>query len=849
MTSRVAARWVFFLVVVCGPGAAGQVWLGAPVYVQNATDEARVQEPVASGLCFPAGNNYIDPNLDFELVDGNGNSVPVQFKVLSRWWGPRDDASFATKWALIEFLADVPAAGTSVYFLRQGARAQGNLSFQTLPGEIVVNTGVAEFSVDTTQFTLLKDVQVGGVSVMGGPGGLVVHDVNGTSIDSVLTETVWEEQGSVRAVLRQKGSIGSLGLNFTVRYTFWTDRTDVKVDFRLENNNANGELPYLGSSIGHAWFEDLSLVLHGTDVGADVQLADGVRNTNGGAWDLEQDYTSPNDALHMLTGFQVREFGPGINTTQQDARADGTVALRGSVSSFAVSVDRFWQNFPKGFSASGDMLAVDLWPAFGNGPEFGGQWGLPTSPVTDPLSLDYYRFEGGRWKTVTLNLDFRQGVFSAAELTHRAKALDKPLMALWSPEYYSKSFAFGTLLAERRNWNKVSNNRYERMLDVLARDDAADNQPSLGQIGLPGFRERGGTYGGRQMYGWENFGDLAWGDGFCSNHYDLVWGVLINYPRTADYAFFDIGRDLVSHRRDYDQNHTQDPSAQRRGGQYYEKGYWHGNYGAPAPSHTWVHGLLVWYVLTGDEGAYEAAKEVGEFVARMHPESWDGWWGSRIPGWQIEVLLNLYLYLGESTYLSTAQQAMGNYEQKEQASGGAGYVLNPGWTSNPHAQTWMHCIMFNTLGKYHLMTGDPSVLPLMGRMADWIVNQVVLEVPTGPPSARTTGKVWGRYAPGWHQDPSVHHQWVTIESLSYAALCLHDNSYMMLARSLWESVTRYHQESPNNGSPHDYNDASSFSPIAFRMMQYPNAETKVMSNVALWGQVFMAADAIWDNIF
>ena len=849
MTYRFAARRVLFLILLFGPATIGQTQPSAPILVQNAADVARTQEPVASGLCLPAWSNFLDPNLDFELVDGNGSPVPVQFKVLSRWGGTRDDGSLPAKWALIEFLADVPANGTAVYFLRQGTRAQGNLTSQALPGEIVVSTGAADFTIDTTQFTLLKDVKVGGVSVIGGPGALIVHDVNGTSIDSMLTETVWEEQGDVRAVLRQKGMLGALGLNFTVRYTFWTDRTDVKVDFRLENNNANGELPYLGSTIGHAWFEDLTLVLHGTDAQADVQLTDGVRNTNGASWSLEQDYTSPIEALQMLTGFQLRESGPGISSVQQDARADGTVALRSAGNSLAVSVDRFWQNFPKGFSAAGDMLAIDLWPAFGNGPEYGGQWGLPSSPVTDPLSLDYYRFEGGRWKTVTLGLDFRQGAYSAAELTHRAKALDKPLMALWDPAFYAKSFVFGTLVVERRNWNKVSNNRYERMLDILARDDAADDQPSLGKIGLPGFRERGGTYGGRQMYGWENFGDLAWGDGFCSNHYDLVWGVLINYPRTADYSFFDVARDLVAHRRDYDQNHTQDPSAQRRGGQYYEKGYWHGNFGPPAPSHTWVQGLLLWYVLTGDEGAYEAAKEVGDFVIRLHPETWDGWWGSRIPGWETEALLNLYLYLGDSVYLSTAQQSIVNYEQQEQANGGGGYVLNPGWTSNPHAQTWMHCIMFNTLGKYHLMTGDPSVLPLMGRMADWIVNEVVLETPAGPTPARTTGKVWGRFAPGWHQDPSVHHQWVTIESLSYAALCLHDNAYMMLARSLWESVTRYHQESASNGSPHDYDDPSTFSPISFRLMQYPNAETKVMSNVALWGQVFLAADAIWDGVF
>ena len=846
---RAASVLILLLVAAAAAGSksAAQGIYGFPIIVTNPLAIDRVGEPVASGLPTHFPGFLGDPNATLQLVDDQGNIVPCQFKILSRWHGPVTDVVKGAKWILIEFLADVTAGQQRVYSIRQGARAPGLVTVQSTATELTVGTGPATFILDKTGYTVFKQVKVGGQTVTGGAGALEVHDVSGNLMNVTLTSTVVEEQGDVRSVVAQKGTIGSGDLAFTVRYYFWTGRSDVKVDFRLENHGSNAELPYLGTTVDHAYFEDLRLKVRVLDAQSNVSTTAVDRVTQGVPYQLTQTWAPPTNALQMLSGFAFTESQNGV-AVNTGGSYDGAIAVNGAGGSVAAAVDRFWQNFPKAFDVSGDTLRVDLYPAFGSGPHHTGQYGLPNGPNPDPLAVDFYRFEGGRWKTHTVVFDFkRTTTFQPAELVDMAKNVAAPMMAQEPLDWPFKGWVFGTLVIERRNWFWPSLQRFERFQDIMVDDNAADNQPSLGKIGFPGFRNRGGTYGGQQMYGWENFGDIAWGDGYSSLHYDMVFSMLLNFFRTGDYRFFDFGRDMVAHRRDYDQWHGTASNAPRRGGQAYEKGYFHGNYDGPQPSHNWIQGLLLWHVLTGDEGAREAAVENFGFIQRNHPETWSGWWGSRILGWQLEALVDLYNYLGDPAYLSLAEQTVARFETLEQANGGFGYVPNPAWTPTVHEQTWMHCIVLDAIGKYYMASLNPVYVPLMKRMADWILSDVIKSYPSGPPTARTTAKVWGRAANGYHTEPSGHHVWVTANALTWAAASVHDNNYLVVAGDLFESITRYHQVSSGDDNPRDWTNPSTYSPIAFRMTMFPNSETKIMGNVLLWSQAYPMVRMLWDN--
>ena len=160
-TTAPRPRSVLFLLLVLPVLALPVAAQGFPVVVENTLDVARVQEPVASGLALPIEVPLTNPNANLMLVDSNGSPVPVQFKVLSRWWGTREDVSRPCKWILVEFNADVPALGSSMYYIRAGARTTGQIWHLDQPTQVVVGTGAAEFTISKTEFSVFDQVKVG----------------------------------------------------------------------------------------------------------------------------------------------------------------------------------------------------------------------------------------------------------------------------------------------------------------------------------------------------------------------------------------------------------------------------------------------------------------------------------------------------------------------------------------------------------------------------------------------------------------------------------------------------------------------------------------------------------------
>ena len=837
------------LALTCAiPSVSGQA-LQFALTVENPTDIDLVGEPVASGLSVPRWANFTQPHF-LSLHDRHGQSVPFQYKVLSRWDAPRDDTSAAIKWLLVEFPAEVTASGRSTYSLVAGIAQAGSITTQTTASSITVDTGAATFLIDRANYTIIDQVHAAdGTLLTSNPGRLDIVDLNGLIVNSILQSCTIEEAGSVRTVVKQTGFLPSLGLHFTNRLFFWTDRSTVKVEFRLENRGDYGEVGGTGTP-DTAHFESLYMSFHTKSTVNQVVTPNTVHalGTNE-PYVLEQRFTQPG-FYDLHAGFVFEETVSGTQVATGN-RHEGAVAAVSSESRVIVSVDRFWQNFPKSIEARDTTVSVGLWPSFGSGPYFNGTFSGPgLTPATDPNAVDHYRFEGGRWKTHTFDIDFlpSDADITPSRVANAAERTNHPLMARASDRGWSfRNNAFGMPIVDKKNWTDVSSNRFEKLVSVLAHDDTADDQPIVGRVGLPLFRARGGTYGGLQFYGWENFGDVAWGDGYSSNHYDLNWGVLINYTRTGDYAFFDMARDMCAHRRDYDQNHSVSGTG-RSGGQYYEKGWFHGNTYAPTPSHGWVHGMLLYYALTGDEGSLEAAEEYFGFLSRLAIDNWNGWYGTRILGWGLDAVCDLYNYVGKPEYKDFAESTMQRWLSLEAQWGTQGWIPNPAFQNNS-STSWMHGIVMGALAKYHNMTHDPAPVAAMGRMADWLLADCFHTYPTGPSQSRSVACTWANVGANVQGNPNVHHTWTAIDALANASLCTGNENYFLAAKDLWESQTRYFQHSAGDSTPRNYNDPSNFHAIGFRMFQFPSSESKVMSQIARWGHSYLAVSDIASLIF
>ena len=113
---------------------------------------------------------------------------------------------------------------------------------------------------------------------------------------------------------------------------------------------------------------------------------------------------------------------------------------------------------------------------------------------------------------------------------------------------------------------------------------------------------------------------------------------------------------------------------------------------------------------------------------RHSPGNWTGYWGSRILGWSIANLVDLYNYLGYPAALWEAQAGCQNFEQLELASGGSGYVSNPG--ANQQAIPWMHAPCFKAIARYTIISPDLSFLPVLQRTRDWLASCIHLTTPT-----------------------------------------------------------------------------------------------------------------------
>jgi hypothetical protein len=814
------------------------------VHVANASESPKAGV-VSFGFPLPETARIADPAA-LSVRGPSGERIPCQFRALSRWRAPREDSSAPLKWALATVLADVPGRSRADYrVVAEAARPESfaaRLEIAAGPDAIEVRTAPdARFSVPVAAFGPFSAVTAGGTSPVTSAGSLKMADPEGQDVRAAVTEaTRVEESGPLRAVLLQRGTLEKL--RYTCRWHFHAGSRDVVLDFRLENPAAYGVFQ---KSIepGTRYFASLEIVQPVAGEGlAATSPANAAPLSGAARFAIDQTFGAPrpND---VLAGFSFTESLDGSKLLAGRRHA-GALDVSGGAGGVTVFVPRFFENHPKALAAEGGAIRVGLFPAFGHGPEYRGP---RTSPFDqkheiDPLARDHYRFEGGRWKTHRIVFAFHDGTRRPGEIAEVAKQLDTPLVGWPDPYAVRASRALGSLWVERGVLaGDPSVDRFERFLDIMASDAAADAVGQLGRIGLQAFLDRGGTYGKHHTYGWDNFGDIPWGDGWCNLHYDWPAAMLSGFLRTGDVRLFTRGCAMAEFRRDYGQNHSQDEREPWRGAAFYEKGWWHGD-GMPGnASHNWLLGLLLHHAITGDEGTREAAVENAAYALRSAPGGWTGWWGSRIPGWAIDCLVDAWSFLGDPRYLAEARAGIARYEELELEDGGSGWHLNP---ANRATTVWMENILFLGAAKYVDASGDPGPLPLLARMRNWFKRSCIVP-PEGPPMAVTVPSVLEQWAPpqGGVGRTSVHHVWSMAACLSWSACLFDDPDDRAWATILFDSAVRWWQESPG-GKPRNPLSASSWSPITMRPLAFPNSESKVLANVLNYGAPHLGMRAL-----
>ncbi|HWB13965.1 MAG TPA: hypothetical protein VG826_32355 [Pirellulales bacterium] len=503
------------------------------------------------------------------------------------------------------------------------------------PESLVVETGRVTFHVNRSWERLLDWRSAAERAEV----GVRLVDAKGRRLRARLETLQVEAVGPLRTTVLLAGTLnGRRGVRFRVRLCFFNQTGLVRVRFTVHNSGAArhmGGLWDLGDR-GSFLFKELAI---------DVAWAGGHKKELGGGkqqppppmhsadcpspavaveWAAEPGefmHCEPNGRVaiyqdssggenwqsrnHMnregrvpcrFRGYRVQS----ASGERKGKRANPVVALSRCGAGVAVAVPEFWQQFPKAIAADATHIEVGLFPA---------EWD------------DLHELQGGEQKTHVVWFNFGDSIrANSLAWVHEAARL------MPNPEWTADTEALPWFVP-------VGADRDVRLQNLLKA--VVDGERSF--------------FAGREMideYGWRNYGDV-WADhegahysgpapviSHYNNQFDVVFGLLAQWLRTGEDAWWELADPLARHVADIDIYHTKDDRAAYNGGLFWFTDHYleaatcsHRTYscanaptdgssygGGPSPEHNFTTGLLHYYYLTGCPEARDAVIELADWV-------------------------------------------------------------------------------------------------------------------------------------------------------------------------------------------------------------------------------------------
>lgn len=590
-----------------------------PIHVSGATPAEAPVGAVRVGVPLPRGSVGSAERL--VAVDESGRRLPTQGRALALW------PDRTVKWALVDLAARLDDRDRQTVWLverdeaasEEAVASEPLQTVQTTRG-IVVRSGAVEFELPTRAEALIASVRIGGVNLLSGEGVRIeLKDPAGVLRTAKINRLAIEHAGPVRVDVIADGCFDGLPqcpLEFRARLAWVVGLSRVACEFRIRN-------PRPAQHVGGLWdlgdegswaIGDLSIrVVPGGPVEALEWCAEPraePRRIDPTAWCLYQDssggehWDSPNhvDARGKpavrFRGYEVRIDTPGTHeVVLRGERAQPTLAACSGERRVAVSVDDFWENFPKALRWSDGALEVGLFP----------------SESAAPAEL-----QGGEQKRHRFWIDFGA--------SQTALAPYAPAHAWVEP-----------------SWVEASGAVHGLTVDLDAARESADYTDQIVE-GPDSFVARREWI---DEYGWRNFGDL-YADHEAINHpgpepfvshynnqYDFVLGAGVHALRTGDPRWWRLMQDAARHTVDIDIYHTHDDRPAFNGGLFWHSDHYlpamtatHRTYsrynatgadygGGPGNEHNYASGLLLHHYVTGDPDSREAVIGLADWVLAM----------------------------------------------------------------------------------------------------------------------------------------------------------------------------------------------------------------------------------------
>ncbi len=664
----------------------------------------RTGEVATQGLPFAHG--VLTSPEHVRVIDASGAEVPVQARALNHW--PDGSVMFA----LVSFPASVEAEGTARYTVEFGSQVRSAeflgrvLTVNQQDGRIAVNTGSLQVTLSTERGTLFESALLGGTEMVAGgePWAAVVTAEDGTEYSSAraeVTDVQIIEEGPLRAVIRRIGrhtaEDGSTLLEFDMIQEFYAGSPMTRLSYvfthkedseteRIRRVRLNMACPWAGDDARAGIWDKVPARIKGP--------------AKESASLLQHDL----DAMTITAG----TGGP----REEEGRSEGWARLHDEVG-LAVTTRWWWEKWPKGVEVSSDGIVLDL---------------IPLDSHTQFSDGPFVLYQGEAiTHEVLIGLE-PEG--ADAESTDVFRAFRDRLIAAPDPEYAVATLALGEMPPE----SELLFPRYEEAIDGL-------------YGGYMAKREK------RSEYGMENFGDdtFEWGYGpsytFWSNQeYDHHHGFLVEWFRSGDRRFFEIGEQAARHYEAVDCYHWAPGREHLVGAPHHhntkhivDEGWYPDHCVAGASNgHSWVEGLLTYWLLTGDVRAEETARQMGEwYLWTVENDRYGAGGQERGPGWTLIALSALYRMTGDERFRAAGDEILDWMETIQDPVRGVVSVPISEQPSYEGGTAFMHGILGRGLGRFYEATGEKRAMRMCLGVGGWLTTE-----PMGPPA-----KFWYKQAP------------------------------------------------------------------------------------------------------
>ncbi len=601
--------------------------------------------PVSVGVPFPKG--ALGSEDEIRLVDKRGAEVGLQARSLARW----EDGS--VRWALLDFQADGKHEYTAEYGSEVSRSVPGDrLEVSESETSVVVTTGPlrVEFPKGRVVFPGVVWVKRtdGSYRKLSGPSaGVRLTGADGSVYGSGKPEAVVvEEAGSERVCVRVEAvhRLRSRSLFHSIlRVHLFRGNGAIRVLHTFENDRVEEMFTCI---------RELSL-RSDFKVGGALQGRVGRRRVEG--------LKAGGVVLHqgLDNRYVVRRGGAEI---ARGRRAEGSVALRGDRGGVSLVVRDFWQNYPKGVAVDEKGITVGICPALDEADYPRG--GELEDRLYYYLLDGVYKFKAGVSRTHEMWFHIRSKGDAPEGF---AASVQRPPLYGMSLAAFNKSRAL-TRLPEKE---KSPFPPYETWVETVRGVYAEDREKSRA-YGMLNY----GDWFGERVYNWGNM------------EYDTPWCFLQEYLRGGHSDFYTWAEEAARHLVDVDTvHHTDEPD--NLGSQYIHSVGHVGNYypdgyreraifaGRWSVSHTWVEGLFLYHLLTGDARALESAMQTSNLLVGNMLNDYD-FTNCRNCGWHLIHLAAAYKATGRRVYLNAARTIVDRVLERQKPSGGWERLMVPG---------------------------------------------------------------------------------------------------------------------------------------------------------------------------